>query len=587
MTMMHEWLASQSAWWWPRIADHLWQTTLFALLVFAATVALRRGPARVRHLLWMLASLKLLVPAAVLVFLAEEAGINFLWMISSTSQTGSDASLVQEISEPVLMISNSYHLTVSSFRALTHNELYCLLSAVWLTGSLSLLLVWGTRRRRLLQALKLGRRVSAGREWETFNRAKSLLGLTTHVDLVLSEHKTEPIVARIWRPVVMLPESIGEHLNDSELEAIMLHELVHVQRRDNLIGNLQMAVVTLLWFHPLVWYVSRRLISEREQACDEKVLTVVGAPETYASSILKVVRFSFGWKVAGVSGAGKGSNLRRRIKNIMSSNNTKRSAAWSRLFAGTLIGLAFVLMVVAGVNTRARDGGNERNQVGDENIAEAYQPAVELAGQRTSSRKPQPPVPPQPTQPDQPAQPSQPSQPAQPSQPSQLPQPPQPLQPTPQVPSSPVSAPNASSPPNQPAPATPPSQFAPIAVPTISTPPTPAAAPTAPTPPTSRKVQKKGKGNLIEAPHPEYPVEARKNQISGTVTVEIEIDEDGNVASAKAASGPDALRAAAVKAAYRARFKPAMVEGKPVRVSAALTYNFVIDNCNGPRCSEL
>ena len=157
----------------------------------------------------------------------------------------------------------------------------------------------------------------------------------------------------------MLPESIGEHLNDSELEAIMLHELVHVQRRDNLIGNLQMAVVTLLWFHPLVWYVSRRLISEREQACDEKVLTVVGAPETYASSILKVVRFSFGWKVAGVSGAGNGSNLRRRIKNIMSSNNTKRSAAWSRLFAGTLIGLAFVLMVVAGVNTRARIAGDE------------------------------------------------------------------------------------------------------------------------------------------------------------------------------------------------------------------------------------
>src|SRR5918999_438305 len=135
--MMHEWLASQSAWWWPRIADHLWQTTLFALLVFAATLTLRRGPARVRHVLWMLASLKLLVPAALLVFLAEEAGINFLWMISSASQIGSDASLVQGISEPVLMISSSYQFTVSSIRALRHNELYCLLSAAWLTGSLS------------------------------------------------------------------------------------------------------------------------------------------------------------------------------------------------------------------------------------------------------------------------------------------------------------------------------------------------------------------------------------------------------------------------------------------------------------------
>jgi len=68
--------------------------------------------------------------------------------------------------------------------------------------------------------------------------------------------------------------------------------------------------------------------------------------------------------------------------------------------------------------------------------------------------------------------------------------------------------------------------------------------------------------------------------------VEIEIDEDGNVASAKAASGPEALRAAAVKAAYKARFRPAVVNGKPTTVAAALSYSFVIDKCNGPRCSE-
>jgi protein TonB len=126
-------------------------------------------------------------------------------------------------------------------------------------------------------------------------------------------------------------------------------------------------------------------------------------------------------------------------------------------------------------------------------------------------------------------------------------------------------------------------------LPKPSTPPTPAAAPTAPIQwdPTGQKKDRKGKGNLIEAPQPEYPVEARRKNVSGTVTVEIEIDEDGKVASARAASGPDALRAAAVKAAYKARFKPAMVEGKPVKFSAALTYQFVIDNCNGPRCSEL
>jgi TonB family protein len=130
--------------------------------------------------------------------------------------------------------------------------------------------------------------------------------------------------------------------------------------------------------------------------------------------------------------------------------------------------------------------------------------------------------------------------------------------------------------------------LAPVAVPALATPPTPATAPALPAQERKPNGQRNdSKGNLIEAPHPEYPVEARRDSISGNVTVEIEVDEDGKVASARAASGPDALRAAAVKAAYRARFKPAMFKGIPVRFSAALTYRFVIDNCNGPRCSEL
>src|SRR2546423_4890597 len=135
----------------------------------------------------------------------------------------------------------------------------------------------------------------------------------------------------------------------------MLHELVHIERGDNLIANLQLALCALLWFHPLVWFISRKLFDEREQACDERVMEVCGAPEAYASSILKVVRFCFGWSVAGVTGAGSGSNLRRRIENIMSMENTKcRSGAASRLLAIALVGIALLVLVGAGVYSKAR-----------------------------------------------------------------------------------------------------------------------------------------------------------------------------------------------------------------------------------------
>src|SRR4029079_6840185 len=98
----------------------------------------------------------------------------------------------------------------------------------------------------------------------------------------------------------------------------MLPELVNSQRRDNLTGNLQLALCALLWFHPLVWFISRKVFDEREQACDERVMEISGAPEVYASSILRVVRFCFGRRVACVTGTASGSNLRRRIENIMS-----------------------------------------------------------------------------------------------------------------------------------------------------------------------------------------------------------------------------------------------------------------------------
>jgi protein TonB len=74
---------------------------------------------------------------------------------------------------------------------------------------------------------------------------------------------------------------------------------------------------------------------------------------------------------------------------------------------------------------------------------------------------------------------------------------------------------------------------------------------------------------------PVYPEFARSTGISGMVRVEIVIDENGKVTSAHALSGPAQLHQAAVKAALRAKFSPAMRAGKPVKITAVIGYNFV------------
>ena len=113
----------------------------------------------------------------------------------------------------------------------------------------------------------------------------------------------------------------------------------------------------------------------------------------------------------------------------------------------------------------------------------------------------------------------------------------------------------------------------PPAVPT----PTPKPAPT-PTPQTGpvRLPSSVITGKTIQKPAPPYPAIAKAANIQGTVAVQIVIDEEGRVISAKATSGPALLMNAAVQAAYRASFTPTVLTGKPVKVTGSITYNFVL-----------
>ncbi|MGA9994356.1 MAG: energy transducer TonB, partial [Pyrinomonadaceae bacterium] len=82
-------------------------------------------------------------------------------------------------------------------------------------------------------------------------------------------------------------------------------------------------------------------------------------------------------------------------------------------------------------------------------------------------------------------------------------------------------------------------------------------------------------GKAISLPKPPYPSIARAAHASGTVTVQVTIDENGNVISARAVSGHPLLQAAAVSAARGARFSPTKLSGQPVKVTGVITYNFV------------
>ena len=83
-------------------------------------------------------------------------------------------------------------------------------------------------------------------------------------------------------------------------------------------------------------------------------------------------------------------------------------------------------------------------------------------------------------------------------------------------------------------------------------------------------------GKAISKPQPAYPPSAKGSGASGTVKVQVVVDEKGRVVSANAISGHKLLREAATQAARKARFRPTLLSGTPVKVSGVITYNFVL-----------
>lgn len=100
----------------------------------------------------------------------------------------------------------------------------------------------------------------------------------------------------------------------------MAHELSHIQRHDNLLAAIHRVAATIFWFHPLLWCIGRRLLDEREAACDESVLEAGHSQQVYAESLLDVCRLNL---VTYGAAAASGGELMQRIASIMSTRQVK------------------------------------------------------------------------------------------------------------------------------------------------------------------------------------------------------------------------------------------------------------------------
>ncbi len=162
-----------------------------------------------------------------------------------------------------------------------------LLVMIWVAGmsimSIKLILEWVYLERLKIHSSPLDTK------WQTkLDQLAEQLGLPRGIQLLQSKWVSSPITIGMFRPIVLMPIGLINGLQPEQVACILAHELAHIRRHDFLVNILQSVVETLLFFNPMVWWLSRLIREERELCCDDIAAGVTGDKRQLAYTLAKL-----------------------------------------------------------------------------------------------------------------------------------------------------------------------------------------------------------------------------------------------------------------------------------------------------------
>ena len=310
--------------------NHVWQSTLCAVVIAMLTLALRHNRARLRYGLWLAASVKFLVPFAML----AAAGGLLEWQQAPAPIRSAVASPVaRDFNAPfaAMWVDSTPMVTAAA----EPQWIAPLLFGVWLCGFAAIVL------RRVQQWREIRAAVRASTPFAGATPAPAYIEIRTAPTVL------EPGVVGIRGPMILLPDGIDSYLTADQLAAVVAHEVCHARRRDNLTAAMHMLVEAVFWFHPLVWWIGARLVATREQACDEHVVAETAAPIAYAEGIVRVCRRYVETPHMAVAGVG-GADVKARIHAILANRIGLRLTLSKRLVLAAVAVLSLTVPIVTG-----------------------------------------------------------------------------------------------------------------------------------------------------------------------------------------------------------------------------------------------
>ncbi|WBS03723.1 M56 family metallopeptidase [Pseudoduganella sp. SL102] len=184
-------------------------------------------------------------------------------------------------------------------------------------------------------------------EWALrIEQLRAASGIARRVTVRAGSQIATPFTAYVLRPVIWLPTRLLASLPTDQLAALLAHELAHVRRLDWIWNLVQHCVESLLFYHPAMWWLSRRVREERELACDALAAQVCGDPLVLAEALASLQRERPRFPSVGLALAAQGGALRLRVAHLVQARH-ERACARHRGAAGLLLIAACLCCMLA------------------------------------------------------------------------------------------------------------------------------------------------------------------------------------------------------------------------------------------------
>jgi beta-lactamase regulating signal transducer with metallopeptidase domain len=303
----------------------LWQGLLLAILTGAVMIGTRKSNARKRY--GLLTFLFFLFIAVAAITFVKELNLVHGSTIAALSvpANANGTPAITTITPPV---ANDYTISESltdRFKDYfdTHASLIVMIWFVIFIARFIRL----TANLAYVQRLKHYKTYAPPAIWrDKVNELVLTIGIKKHIQLLESGVVKVPVVMGVLKPVILLPLGLLSHLPADEIEAILLHELAHIKRRDYFMNLLQSFAETIFFFNPALMWLSSMIREERENCCDDIAISITNSKTKFINALIAFQEYHFSTPSYTVGFPGRKNQLLNRVKRIISDRNKTLNA---------------------------------------------------------------------------------------------------------------------------------------------------------------------------------------------------------------------------------------------------------------------